>query len=60
MVDTWRLRFQIPAQDVPIVKAALIALLQEGDEQPLRSYVRSPPHLRARPAPGETWLAQRE
>ena len=30
-------------------------LLQDGDEQPMRSFIAHPRHLRARPLPGESW-----
>ncbi len=53
--NTWHLSTQLPARDVPIVTAALTAYLQERDEQPLRSFLKQPPDLRARPQPGESW-----
>jgi hypothetical protein len=57
LVNTWHLRFQIPRRDAPPLLAALRAFLQDGDEGPLRGYVRSPPGLRALPAPGEFWVS---
>jgi hypothetical protein len=55
MVDTWRLVFQAPARDLPLLKAALTAYLQEGDDQLVRRFLAHPPPLRARPRPGESW-----
>ena len=53
--NTWHLETQVPARDAPILVAALTAYLSDLDEQPLRSFMRHPPDLRARPQAGESW-----
>jgi hypothetical protein len=55
VVDTWRIRTQLPARDASIVTAALTRFLQDADDQPLRTFIAHPPHLRSPPLPGESW-----
>ncbi len=53
--NTWHFVTPVPRRDAQPLVQALTAYLADGDDQPLRRYMHSPPDLRARPGIGERW-----
>lgn len=53
--NSWHLSLQVPRRDGPVLVAALRAYLEDLNEQPLRDYIERSPHVRSRPAVGESW-----